>query len=100
MHLEIRLLGTVELSIDGRIVTPGAPKRQAMLAGLAFETDRPVSLNRLTRMVWSDEPPASAVANLRSHAAKLRQVLGVRMIARHKAYELRLAAGELDVTQF
>jgi DNA-binding SARP family transcriptional activator len=100
MHLMIRLLGTVELSVNGRIVIPAPAKRHAMLAGLAVEAGRPVSLSRLARMVWSEEPPASAVANLRSHAAKLRQVVGDRLIARPNAYELRLAPEELDVTEF
>lgn len=51
-------------------------------------------------MVWADDAPASAVANLRSHAAGLRRVLGDRLVARPNAYELRLAPHELDVIEF
>ena len=100
MKLQIRLLGTVELCVDGQVVTPGAAKRRAVLAGLAMEANRPVSLRRLADMVWADNPPASAVANLRSHAAGLRATLGDRLVARPNAYELRLAPHELDVTEF
>ncbi|MEV4664581.1 BTAD domain-containing putative transcriptional regulator [Micromonospora echinofusca] len=100
MKLQIRLLGCVELCVDGQLVTPGAAKRRAVLAGLALEANRPVSLSRLADMVWPDVPPASAVANLRSHAAGLRRELGVRLVARPNAYELRLSPDELDVTQF
>nr|WTA65804.1 AfsR/SARP family transcriptional regulator [Micromonospora sp. NBC_00855] len=100
MQLQIRLLGTVELSVDGRIATPGPAKRRAVLAGLALEANHPVSLARLTGMVWTEEPPASAVANLRSHAAALRRVLGDRLIARPNAYELNLGPDELDITEF
>jgi DNA-binding SARP family transcriptional activator len=100
MTLQVWLLGTVELRVDGRVVTPGAAKRRAMLAGLALEANRPVSLPRLAEMVWSETPPTSAVANLRSHAAQLRRTLGDRLVARPNGYELRLAPDELDVTEF
>ncbi|MFG2056124.1 BTAD domain-containing putative transcriptional regulator [Micromonospora sp. NPDC048930] len=100
MELQIRLLGTVELCVDGQAVTPGAAKRRAVLAGLAIEANHTVTLPRLAQMVWSEHPPASAVANLRTHAAGLRRTLGDRLVARPQAYELRLAPHELDVTEF
>ncbi|SBT47225.1 AfsR/SARP family transcriptional regulator [Micromonospora narathiwatensis] len=100
MKLGIRLLGSVELYVDGELVPLGAAKRRAVLAGLALDANRPVSLSRLAEMVWADAPPASAVANLRTHAAALRRALGERLIARPHAYELRVAPDELDVTEF
>lgn len=100
MQLGIRLLGNVELSVDGQAVTPGAGNRRAVLAGLALAANRSVSLSRLAEVVWADTPPVSAVANLRSHAAGLRRVLGDRLVARPNAYELRLAPHELDVIEF
>ncbi|MFF5056200.1 BTAD domain-containing putative transcriptional regulator [Micromonospora sp. NPDC000663] len=100
MQLQIRLLGTVELCVDGQTVTPGAAKRRAVLAGLAIEANHVVSLFRLAEMVWPETPPTSAVANLRTHAAVLRRTLGDRLVARPNAYELRLAPGELDVAEF
>ncbi|MFC0032532.1 BTAD domain-containing putative transcriptional regulator [Micromonospora chaiyaphumensis] len=99
MEIRIRLLGTMELWVNGQQLTPGAAKRRTVLAGLALEANRPVSLPGLAGMVWSD-PPSSAVANLRSHAAALRQAVGDRLLARPQAYELRLGSGELDVTDF
>ncbi|MEV0427824.1 BTAD domain-containing putative transcriptional regulator [Micromonospora sp. NPDC050495] len=99
MEINVRLLGPVELSVDGRHLTPGSAKRRTVLASLALEANHPVSLRRLAGMVWSD-PPSSAVANLRSHAAALRQAVGERLLARPQAYELRLAPHELDVTVF
>ncbi|MGW5672090.1 BTAD domain-containing putative transcriptional regulator, partial [Micromonospora sp. NPDC003776] len=100
MELQIRLLGTAELCVDGQAVTPGAAKRRAVLAGLAIEANHSVPLPRLAQMVWSDHPPTSAKANLRTHAAGLRRTLGDRLVARPQAYELRLAPHELDVTEF
>ncbi|MET7671449.1 AfsR/SARP family transcriptional regulator [Micromonospora luteifusca] len=100
MKIDVRLLGTVELRVDGKPVTVGAAKRRAVLAGLALEANRPVSLDRLSQMVWAGSTPASAVANLRSHVAGLRRAVGDRIVAHPGGYELRLAAGELDVVEF
>ncbi|MFC0003011.1 AfsR/SARP family transcriptional regulator [Micromonospora siamensis] len=100
MQLEIRLLGTVEVLTDGRVTTPGAAKRKAILAGLALEANRSLSLNQIAEMTWAEDRPASAVANIRSHAAALRRIVGDRLVARTNAYELRLAPHELDVAEF
>ncbi|WP_121156522.1 AfsR/SARP family transcriptional regulator [Micromonospora pisi] len=40
------------------------------------------------------------VANLRTHAAALRRILGDRIVARSGGYELRVASGEFDVEEF
>ncbi|MEV4755356.1 AfsR/SARP family transcriptional regulator [Micromonospora sp. NPDC049559] len=100
MRIEIRLLGAVEVRVDGRPAVLGPAKRQAVLAGLALEHERQVSLERLASMVWAGQPPRSMVANLRTHAAALRQVLGDRVVAGPGAYRLRIGAGELDADEF
>ncbi|MGA4684058.1 BTAD domain-containing putative transcriptional regulator [Micromonospora sp. AB353] len=81
-------------------MAPGPGKRRAVLAGLALAANRSVSLDRLTGMIWADAPPPSATANLRSHAAALRRLVGDRLVTRPNAYELRMQPGELDVTEF
>ncbi|SCF08409.1 DNA-binding transcriptional activator of the SARP family [Micromonospora purpureochromogenes] len=100
MQVELRLLGRMQLFVEGADVTPGAAKRRAVLTALALGANRPVSLNRLSKVAWGDVPPPSAVANLRSHAMGLRRVLGDRLLARSNAYELCLAGEELDVDRF
>src|SRR5262249_38282383 len=67
-----------------------------MLATLVLAANDPVSIDRLTDTVW-DNPPTSAVANLRTHAAALRRLLfdddGTnRLRSPRRAY--RLAAGD------
>ncbi len=100
MQVELRFLGRMQLLVEGVDVTPGAAKRQSVLAALALGANGPVSLNRLAEAAWGATPPASAVANLRSHVTGLRKVLGDRLTARRNAYELRLGAEELDVGRF
>lgn len=100
MVFEVRLLGPTELLMVGRPVDAGPAKRRAMLAALALEANRPVSLSRLIDLAWSGSPPRSAVANLRNHAAALRRVLRDRIVARGGGYQLRLEPDELDVDTF
>ncbi|BAL89740.1 putative SARP-family transcriptional activator [Actinoplanes missouriensis 431] len=100
MSIEVRLLGPVELRGEDGPVDPGPAKRRATLAVLALEVNRPVTLNRLTDLLWGDEPPASAVANIRNHVAALRRTLGDRIVSRQGSYQMNLAAHELDVTEF
>ncbi|MEO3931002.1 BTAD domain-containing putative transcriptional regulator [Micromonosporaceae bacterium B7E4] len=100
MRVEVWLLGAVQLYGDGRPAALGAAKRRVMLAALALEANRSVSLGRLSEMVWAGPPPRSAIANLRSHAAALRQTVGDRLVAERGGYRLRLAPGELDVDEF
>ncbi|RSS83737.1 BTAD domain-containing putative transcriptional regulator [Streptomyces sp. WAC06614] len=70
------LLGPVELRApDGELVDIGGPKRRALLATLAVEMPRPVSVDRLMDLVWDGRPPPRARAALHGHVAALRKVL-------------------------
>jgi DNA-binding SARP family transcriptional activator len=75
-----------------------------MLATLVLAANDPVSIDRLTETVW-DSPPTSAVANLRTHATALRQLLldddGTnRLRSPRRAYRLVVGDGELDLAEF
>lgn len=100
MPYEFRILGPVGLGCDGASVRPGPPKRQAMLAALLLEANRPVPLPQLAAAVWPGPAPRSAKANLRSHACALRRLLDGRLAARPGGYELRVQDAELDADRF
>ena len=100
MNIEVRLLGPVELRVDGNPVYAGPAKRRAVLAALALDANRPVPLDRLTEMLWSERPPRSAIANIRNHVAALRRTVGSRLVSRPGAYQLTLGPGELDAADF
>jgi DNA-binding SARP family transcriptional activator len=75
-----------------------------MLVTLVLAANDPVSIDRLTETVW-DRPPTSAVANLRTHATALRQLLldddgANRLRSSRRAYRLVVGNGELDLTEF
>jgi len=97
---EFRVLGPVKLIFEHQPISIGPAKRRAMLAALALDANHPVTLGQLADALWAGPPPASAVANLRSHAAALRRVLGNRLVARPRAYELSVHDGEFDAAEF
>ena len=98
--LDLRLLGPVEVRIDGRVVALGAPKQRAVLAMLALEAGRTVSADRLAEGLWGEQPPASAPKMVQLYVSQLRRLLdgdGAQIVTRGRGYELRLGHGEVDV---
>ena len=79
--LAFRLLGVVEMSVAGRPVELGPPQQRTVLACLALEAGRPVSLQTLAGRLWGDEQPAGARTSLYAHLARLRQAVEKAAIA-------------------
>ncbi|WP_371673607.1 tetratricopeptide repeat protein [Streptomyces sp. NBC_00289] len=73
MHLH--LLGPLELRVAGRALDLGQPRRRAVLAALAADAGRPVTVESLIDRVWDTTPPGGARSVLYSHISRLRQLL-------------------------
>ncbi|WP_167976738.1 AfsR/SARP family transcriptional regulator, partial [Lentzea indica] len=103
MSVEFRVLGRIEVRARGTSVVLGSLKQRLLLATLLLNPGRTVPIRRLVRALWAEEPPMSAVANLRTYANRLRQVLpdgAQRLSGRQAGYELTLRPGELDLHLF
>jgi DNA-binding SARP family transcriptional activator/tetratricopeptide (TPR) repeat protein len=103
---EFRVLGPLEIIAGGRPVPTGSHKQRTVLAMLLINAGNPVSLDDLIDELWEQDPPASAVANVRTYAANLRRLLaseggGRTGIARRgSGYLLTLGPGELDLAEY
>jgi len=76
-RLIIRLLGPVQVTLDGQPVTRfESEKSRALLAYLAAKPERPHQREALAEMLWPGRPEGAARANLRHTLAHLRQVIG------------------------
>ncbi|MFI7072762.1 AfsR/SARP family transcriptional regulator [Micromonospora sediminicola] len=73
--MEIRVLGGLSVRVDGADLTLGTPKQQLVLALLAVRVNQLVTLHDLVDELWPDDPPRSAVPNVRMYAANLRRAL-------------------------
>ncbi|WP_410666385.1 BTAD domain-containing putative transcriptional regulator [Amycolatopsis sp. lyj-84] len=99
--IEFRVLGRLEVHTEGGTIALGSAKQRNLLAVLLLHPGRTVPIRRLIRTLWGDEPPLSAVANLRTYANRLRGVLpGDRISGRASGYEILLRQGELDLHVF
>lgn len=79
------------------------PRRRArtVLALLACAPNRPMSVDRLVDALWPDDPPRSAVGNLRVYVHELRQALGAdRISSAAPGYTLHVRDDELDIGRF
>ncbi len=102
---EARVLGPLELLVDGVDVTPAAPRRRALLASLLRQPGHVVTTDTLIEDVWGDEASASAPAQLQNHVHLLRKRIdqaagpgaGKRILERKPAgYVLNVEATDRD----
>ncbi|MET8553257.1 AfsR/SARP family transcriptional regulator [Micromonospora zamorensis] len=105
MGLSFEILGPVRVRRDGQTLRVPAGRPAALLVTLLLQAGLAVPVERLREELWGRRPPASAVANLRSHASQLRHLLDSpdeppRLPAEHGGYLLRVEPGELDATEF
>lgn len=85
--VEFRLLGTLELLVDGRGVRLGSAKERHLLAVLLCAAGASVPVGALLDRLWDGEPPPSGVDTLQSYVSRLRN-------------RLRAATGELVRVEF
>jgi len=105
--MRIRLLGPVELWDGGRPM-PVGPRARVVLAALAINAGRVVSMHRLIAAVWPDEPPATAVTQIHVCVSALRRALtsvGVAeardlIVTAPPGYLLRVAQDQIDILEF
>ena len=97
--MEVRLLGPVDVRVDGAPRPVRGRRRTSLLAALALHPGEVVSADRLIDIIWDDDPPANAAITLQSHVSHLRHALGDRTVipARSAGYLLATGAQPTDV---
>lgn len=71
----IRVLGRLEVIVDGTPVTAGGPKQRCVLARLVAARGQVVSADRLIEDLYAGEAPPRALAAVQSYVSHLRRVL-------------------------
>jgi DNA-binding SARP family transcriptional activator len=105
MPIEFRILGPLELSVDGAVVPLGSPKQRALLAVLLVHANETVSRDRLIEELWAEEAPASVESAFHVYLSRLRRLLeaagcGDQLVREAHGYRLRVAEEQLDATRF
>ena len=74
--MKFRILGTLEVRAYGDRVSLASPRQQRALAALLLSPNSVVPVERMVDALWEDEPPTTAVKQVRNCVSALRGRLG------------------------
>ncbi|KAA2256554.1 tetratricopeptide repeat protein [Solihabitans fulvus] len=99
---EFRLLGPLEVRLDGRVAPVRAGKHRVLLAALLLRANRVVPIDELVERLWEDSPPARTRGTLQTYVMRLRQTLGDPSLIRTvpDGYQIRVPTSHVDVYAF
>src|SRR6185437_8395737 len=97
--MRIRLLGPVDVMVDGEPRMVSGLRRKAVLATLALHGGEVVSVGRLVDAVWGETAPSTVRNTLQSHVSYLRTLLGDKnaIVGRPPGYRLDVGDDGTDV---
>ncbi len=99
--VEVKLLGPLELVVDGRPVAVRRKKQRALLALLALRAGEVVSTDGLVSELWGEAPPKAAVGSLQNLVSELRRLIGAELlVTRPPGYVLELDPQHVDAHKF
>ncbi|MGA6156550.1 AfsR/SARP family transcriptional regulator [Stenotrophomonas sp. NPDC087984] len=106
--MDIHLLGPVELRLEGRQLKLGSDKERALLAALALEVGRPISMNSLLERLWDGKAPPRARENTHTYISRVRKQLRLagtgpsspRITSRAHTYVLNTDPDSVDLNRF
>lgn len=101
--MEFRILGPMQVCIDGSEVRIAGSRQRTVLAVLLLEANRVVSLDRLVAAVWDTAPPAGGRKLIRNAVSALRgqlAPLGPTIVTDDIGYRCGLGATRLDALAF
>jgi len=99
--LECRVLGPVEIVVDGVLVDVGGALPRRLLAALAAAGGRVVPDDRLVEAMWGAEPPPKPAVAVQAYVSRIRTLLGsYRHRLERDTIGYRLTVDQLDAQQF
>src|SRR5690349_340785 len=103
--IDYRLLGPIEVGVNGRVLDIGGQKQQALLVVLLLSANEPVSRDILVDRLWGERPPRGAQHTLEVYISRLRKTLEPVagrpvVLTRPGAYVLRASSELIDIGRF
>ena len=109
-RISVQLLGPFAVSPSRWALTPSAAKQRQILALLALNAGRVVTVSTLTEELWGDTPPRSAATTLQTYVLHLRNRLAAAgpggrearefLGTKHSGYLLDARSCTTDVEEF
>jgi WD40 repeat protein/DNA-binding SARP family transcriptional activator len=109
VRIDFRILGPLEVAVDGEVMRLGGPKQRAVLAILLLHANRVVPVDQVADDLYAGDAPATAVAQVRDHVSQVRKLLGQSrgdkidgsILETHPpGYLLRVEPDQLDAFRF
>jgi DNA-binding SARP family transcriptional activator/tetratricopeptide (TPR) repeat protein len=105
--VQFRVLGPVEIEVDGELLVLPRRRERCLLAVLLLDLDRVVSANRLAHLLWDGHPPEQARRTVQSHVSRIRALLaagaagrGVTLASVGAGYRLTVDPSAVDAHRF
>jgi DNA-binding SARP family transcriptional activator len=100
--MAVLVLGCPVVTRDQAYLRPSRRSARVLLGVFGLRPNRRLAADWLVGALWPDRPPPSAAANLRSHIAELRRLLGAgpRIERAGDGYLLAATPGDVDTAQF
>lgn len=100
--MEFRIMGPLEVcDDDGQDRTPTVPKHRDLLAMFLMNAGRPLTVERLRKLLWPREDGDRSDSLIRGYVGQLRRLIGQDVITTVSgSYVLSLGNAGLDVDRF
>jgi DNA-binding SARP family transcriptional activator len=104
--MDFRILGRMELELDGQVIQPDGTMLRTLLATLLISNGQPVGKEELFEELWGASPPGNPDNALHKLVARLRRLLGNngadsgRLLTRLPGYQLKVTPDEVDANRF
>ena len=102
--VQYRILGPVELRVADQPRPLGGPRACNLLATLLLAAGSVVPVDRLSEVLWGDNPPRTAITALQGVISQLRRLLGPegssQLVFKAQGYALHVEKGDLDLHDF
>ena len=105
VDVAVRLLGSVDVLVEGRRLSLVGVKQRAIVAMLALETGAVVSVDRLIDGIWGEDSPPSVRSSVQVHVSQVRRLfdergLGGLIETRRPGYVLGVDPDRVDALRF
>ncbi|MFI9381426.1 BTAD domain-containing putative transcriptional regulator [Kutzneria sp. NPDC052558] len=100
--VDVRVLGSLRVEVDGHPANLGGPRLRALLAALVAAAGRPVPVSALVRLLWDGDAPDDADRTVRTYMSRLRKALlpASLIVTRQPGYLLRVDPEGVDAARF
>jgi DNA-binding SARP family transcriptional activator len=107
--VDIRVLGPLEVDVDGDVLPLGGPRLRALLALLVAAAARPVSVSALVELLWGYAAPPDADRTVRTYMSRLRKSIASAttavgatdlIVTKPPGYLLRVEPALVDAVRF